>query len=45
MCLNKIVMGSTVKPVIGGKYQYKIKVWEYSVWLLKTGRLLNKGDR
>jgi len=29
----------------GGAYQYKIKVWEHSVWLLKTGWLLNKGDR
>ena len=28
----------------GGEYQYKIKVWEHSVWLLLTGCLLNKGD-
>jgi len=30
---------------IKGEYQYKIKVWEHLVWLLKTGWLLNKGDR
>jgi len=29
----------------GGEYQYKIKVWEHSVWLLKTGWLLTKDDR
>ena len=29
----------------GGEYQYKIKVWEHSVWLLKIGWLLKKGDR
>jgi len=29
----------------GGEYQYKIKVWEHSVWLLKTGWLLKKSDR
>jgi len=29
----------------GGEYQNKIKVWEHSVWLLKTGWLLNRGDR
>jgi len=28
-----------------GDYQYKIKVWAHFVWLLKTGWLLNKGDR
>ena len=29
----------------GGEYQYKIKVWEKSLWLLRTGWLFNKGDR
>jgi len=28
-----------------GEYQYKINVWEHFVWLLKTGWLLNRGDR
>jgi len=31
--------------LIEGEDQYKIKVWEHSVWLLKTGWLLNKGER
>jgi len=29
---------------IEGEYQYKIKIWEHLVWLLKTGWLLKKGD-
>jgi len=28
-----------------GEYQYKMNVWEHFVWLLKTGWLLNRGDR
>ena len=28
-----------------GKYQYKCNIWEHFVWLLKTGWLLNRGDR
>jgi len=28
-----------------GEYQYKINIWEHFDWLLKTGWLLNRGDR
>jgi len=28
-----------------GEYQYKINIWEHFDWLLKTGGLLNRGDR
>jgi len=50
-CVKQSLKGSTKVAAYGrwllsrGKYQYKIKIWEHSVWLLKTGWLLNKGDR
>jgi len=33
----------TQREARNGEYQYK--VWEHSVWLLKTNWLLNKGNR
>jgi len=56
LCTIKPVLGSHPREaqkvaaygrwlLSGGEYQYKIYVWERSVLVLKTGWLLNKGER
>jgi len=49
-CVKQPPKGSTTSGCLRqvaarDEYQYKVKVWEHSVWLLKTGWLLNRCDR